>query len=129
MTKHPYDKKVFFTQSSDEFLSYREVHGLMQSGSLPLHNLIFDTDGSVTTGESIARGLEPRWAMTAENDPVMFDCPPLSKENAALVDELLCEDDFLEMPSEPKSKSVRSYLASQPRIARLVTDAERWMIR
>jgi hypothetical protein len=45
-----------------------------------------------------------------------------------MVDELLSEDGFLEMPEEPAVTSVSDYLSREPRIARMVVDAERWTL-
>jgi len=127
MGKHPYDRKVFFVQQRNEFLSVREIQHLIRTDELSLFELVFDTDGDSYTAESIALGKAPRWAMTAEHDPMLYNLPPLSEEDIAMVNELVCEDDFIEMPKEPQAKTVEGYLASEPRIARMVADAERWM--
>ena len=129
MSKHPADRQVFFTSQGNDFLSLNVIRQLTQSGKLSAFDVVFDVDGNSYTAKNIAEGKAPKWAMTAENDPVLFDCPPPSKEDIAMVDELLSEPDFLEMPREPKSKSVSSYLESRPQIVRMIVDAERWMIR
>jgi hypothetical protein len=122
--KHPINRRVFFTRQRNDFLSLNEVHTLARSGKLALSDFVFDVDGGSYTAESIAQGKAPKWAMTAEHDLMLHDCPPLSEEDIALANELACEDDFLEMPEEPKSKTVSHYLATEPRIARFVADAE-----
>jgi hypothetical protein len=43
----------------------------------------------------------------------------------AMMNELLCEEDFIEMPREPQAKTGSNYLKSEPRIARMVFNAER----
>ena len=124
MTKHPLDRKVFFTRSSDDFLSYRDVQGLMRSGILALSDLLFDTDGGAYPVQHVATNKAPRWL---QNEPTLDDLPALSEEDLQMVDELLSEEDFLEMPSEPAVKSVETFLSREPRIARLVGGAEHWM--
>jgi len=124
MAKHPLDRKVFFTRSSDDFLSYRDVQGLMRSGILALSDLLFDTDGGAYPVQHVATNKAPRWL---QNEPTLDDLPALSEEDLQMVDELLSEEDFLEMPSEPAVKSVETFLSREPRIARLVGGAEHWM--
>ena len=126
MAKHPLDRKVFFTRSSDDFLSYRDIQGFMQSGRLTLSDLLFDTDGSAYPVQHVATNKAPRWL---QNEPTLDDLQPLSEEDLQMVDELLSEDGFLEMPEEPKGTSVSHYLESHPRIARLAVDAECWILR
>lgn len=124
--KHPFDRKVFFTQSNDEFLSYREVQGLMRSGKLTLSDFVFDTDGGAYPVQHVITNKAPRWL---QDEPMLDNLPPLSEEDARMVDELLSEPDCIEMPKEPAVKSVSHYLERHPRIARMVVDAERWMLR
>ena len=126
---HPFDRKVFFVRYREDFLSLYEVRDDVQAGKLSMFDTVFDTDGDSYTAESIALGMSPCWAMTAEHDPMLYDVPPLSEANRALADELLCEEGFLEMPREPKAKTVKDYLAREPRIARMVVDAEYCMFR
>ena len=125
--KHPYDRKVFFVQQRNDFLSVRDVQHLAQSGTLSSFDLVFDVDGGSYTAQSIALGKSPRWAMTAEHDPMLpDDLPPLSEEDIAMVNELVSEPDFLEMPAEPAVKNVKDFLFREPRIARMVGDAEHY---
>ena len=128
MTKHPLDRKVFFVRQREEFLSLNEVRADIQSGKLTMMDFVFDVEGGSYTAGSIVQGKAPRWAMTAEHDPMLYDLPSLSEADRALVDELVSEEVFLEMPSEPAVKSVSHYLESEPRIARMVVDAERWTL-
>jgi hypothetical protein len=125
--KHPLDRKVFFTRQRNDFLSLNEIRTLTRACKLSMMDLVFDTDGCSYTIESIAFGRAPKWAVTAENDPMLHDLPPLSDEEAAMVEELLLEEDFIEMPAEPKAKTVADYLSREPRIARMVVDAGHWM--
>ena len=127
MNKHPNDRRVFFTRQGDNFLSLNEVRDDTLAGTLSLLDTVFDVDGGSYSVESIVMGKAPKWAMTAEHDPMLHDLPPFSEEDAAMVNELLCEPDFLEMPSEPQVKTVKDYLANEPRIARMVAGAARCM--
>jgi hypothetical protein len=126
--KHPFERKVFFTTQSENFLSLNEIKRKILVGELSSCDLVFDVDGSSYTAGSIVQGEAPKWAMTAEHDPMLHDCPPLSAENAAMVNELVSEDDFLEMPQVPDTKSVKDFLSRDPRIARLVADSERLFV-
>ena len=67
----------------------------------------------------------PRWL---QNEPMLNDLPSLSQEDAALVDELVSEEGFLEMPEESAVQSVSHYLERHPRIARMVFNVERWTL-
>jgi len=125
MAKHPLDRKVFFTRSNNDFLSYRDVQGLMQSGKITLSDLLFDTDGGAFPVQHVATNKAPRWL---QNEPMLDELPPLSEADSQMVEELLSEEDFLEMPSEPAVTSVSHYLESNPLIARMVVNAERWTL-
>ena len=122
--KHPYDRHVFFTVRSDRFLSLNGIQHLARAGKLSAFDLIYDVNGGSFTLENIVFGKSPKWAMTAEHDPMLYGLPSLSEAELAAVDEMVSEDGFLEMPSEPKVKTIKDFLASEPRIARLVADAE-----
>ena len=125
MNKHPYNRKVFFVRHRDDFLSLNEVREDVQTGRLALSEYIFDTDGGAYPVQHVATNKAPRWL---QNEPILGDLPPLSEEDMAMVNELLCEEDFLEMPKEPSVKSVSHYLESNPRIARMVADAQHCML-
>ena len=125
---HPFDRKVFFVRQQEEFLSLNEVRNNVQTGKLSMFDTVFDTDGDSYTAESIALGMSPRWATTAEHDPMLHGIPMPPAEDIATVEELLLEEDSIEMPRESKIKSVSDYLMSEPRIARLVVNAERWTL-
>ena len=129
MAIHPFDRKVFFTRQREDFLSLNEVRADVQTGKLTMMDFVFDVEGGSYTAGSIVQGKSPKWAMTAENDPALFGLPTPSEEDMAMVNELLCEEDFIEMPREPQAKTVSNYLKSEPQIARMVVDAERWMHR
>jgi hypothetical protein len=118
---------VFFTQHQTDFFSLRDIQHLVRKDKLSLFDFVFDTDGGSYSIDSILRGKAPRWAMSAEHDPMLCDMPPLTESQLAMVNEAICEPDFLEMPTEPTVKTVEDYLANEPRIARLVADTERWM--
>lgn len=122
MGKHPFDRKVFFVQYREEFLSLNEVRDDVQTGKLAIVDLVFDVDGFSYTAGHIVQGKAPKWALTAENDPMLSGLPSLSEAEFAAVDEVLCEDDFLEMPREPKAKTVKEFLSSEPRIVRRVAE-------
>ena len=128
MTKHPLDRKVFFTRQREDFLSLNEVRADVQTGKLTMMDFVFDVEGGSYTAGSIVQGKAPKWAMTTENDPALYGLPTPSEEDMAMVNELLCDPDFIEMPREPQAKSVSNYLKSEPRIARMVVDAEHWTL-
>jgi len=127
--KHPTDRKVFFVRGRDEFISLNEIRDDVKTGKLAIVDFVFDVDGSSYTVENIMLGKAPEWALSAENDPMLHGLPPLSEEDIAMTDELMCEEGFIEMPDEPKAKTVEDYLANEPRIARMVHDAECFMFR
>ena len=120
MNRHPLNRKVFFVLGDDEFLSVNEVRRYAQTDKLALTDWVFDVDGERYTAGSIADGKAPFWAMTAENDPALHALPPLTESDIAMADALASEDGFLEMPAEPPFKTVKDFLASEPRIARMV---------
>jgi len=124
MGKHPFDRKVFFVQYREEFLSLNEICDGVQAGKLAIVDWVFDVDGFSYTAGNIVQGKAPKWALTAENDPMLHGLPSISETELAAVDEVLCEPDFLEMPREPKAKTVSHYLKSEPRIARMVFGIE-----
>ena len=124
MGKHPFDRKVFFVPQKEEFLSLNEVRDDVQTGKLTSMDLVFDVDGSLCTAKSIVDGRSPKWTRSSEHDPMLHGLPPISKAELAAVDEVLCEPDFLEMPREPKAKTVSHYLNNEPKIARMVFDVE-----
>ena len=94
---------------------------MYKTGELSALEFVFDTDGGQYTAGSIAQGKAPEWAQTTA--PMLDDCPSLSAEDIAMADAIACEDGFLEMPTEPKAKTVRDFLAREPQIARLVANA------
>jgi len=100
MSKHPYNRKVFYISTPALCYSLREIRDSVTAGTLDSCTLVSDTDGGRYTAGSIAHGKAPRWAMTAEYDPMLCGLPVPSTENMAMVNEVLCEDDFLEMPQE-----------------------------
>lgn len=122
--KHPFDRKVFFVRDNDKFLSLNEIQRLYRTGRLSAFDCIFDVDGGSYRACDVATGKTPKWGVTANHDPMLHDLPSLSEEDAAMLDELICEEGFVEMPDEPRVKSVEEYLASKPRIARMVANAE-----
>ena len=124
MNKHPLDRKVFFVQQRNDFISLRDVQRLCKTGKLSAFDRVYDVDGGSYTLENIVFGKSPRWAMTAEHDPMLYGLPSLSNEQMAPVHEMVSEDGFLEMPSEPQEKTVIDFLANEPRVARMVADAE-----
>ena len=98
---HPCNRKVFYIGIPALRYSLREIQNSVIAGTLNPRTIISDTDGSQYFAESIAEGKAPRWARTAEHDPAFFGgLPKPTAENIALADEVLCEPDFLEMPSE-----------------------------
>ena len=122
--KHPADRRIFFTYQSDNFLSLNTIRQLTQSGKLSAFDVVFDVDGNSYAAKSIAEGRMPRWAMTAEHDPMLHDIPMPSEEDVAMANEFLLDEDAIAMPREPKAKTVSHYLKSEPRIASLVLGAE-----
>ena len=125
--KHPFDKKVFFSQHQDDFFSLRDIQHLVRTEKLSLFDFVFDTGGSSYSVENIVLGESPKWAMTRVNDPMLHGLPSPSKDDIALSDELLCEDDILEMPEEPAVRTVNDFLSREPRIANMVVNTERFM--
>ena len=121
MSKHPFDRRVFFVQQRDEFLSLNEVRTNVQTGKLEMADCVFDVDGCLYIAENIVQGKAPMWALSADHDPMLYDCPPLSEEYIAEVNEILAEEDFLEMPREPKAKSVKDFLFHEPQVARMIS--------
>ena len=126
MSKHPLDRRVFFTRQRNDFLSVRDVQRLYMSGELSAFDLTFSVDGDSYRTSDVASGKAPEWAMTAENDPMLYDCSHLSEEDIALADELALECDFLEMPTEPEAKTVKDFLLCEPQIACMIANTERW---
>lgn len=118
VSKHPLDRPVFFTPKSDTFFSVNEIQTLVQTGRFAMADCVFDTGGERYTAGSIAKGQAPEWAV--ENDPMESGLPPLAESDIALADELASEDGFLEMPPEPATKSVKTFLSREPQIAKLV---------
>jgi len=125
--KHPFDKKVFFSQHQDDFFSLRDIQHLVRTEKLSLFDFVFDTDGGTYSVENIVLGESPKWAMSRVNDPMLHGLPSPSEEGTALSDELLCEDGILEMPEEPVARTVEDYLAREPRIANMIVNTERFM--
>jgi hypothetical protein len=127
--KHPINRRVFFTRQRNDFLSLNEVRTLARTGKLAMTDLVFDTDGGSYTTGSIVQGKAPRWALSTEHDPLLCDLPIPSPEDVAMVNEVLCEAEFLEMPTVPSVKSVKDFLSRKPQVARMVANAERWMFQ
>ena len=100
MSKHPYNRLVFSIGSPTLRYSLRTIQSAVMAGTLDPHTLVSDVDGGRYTAGSIASGKAPKWARTAEHDPLLFGMPPLSELELAAADEVLCEPDFLEMPCE-----------------------------
>jgi len=84
---------------------------------------VFSVDGGSYSAESIMLGKAPEWAQTT--DPMVHDCPILSEADISLADALASEDGFLEMPDEPRARTVTDFLLREPLIARLVANVER----
>ena len=97
--KHPYHRQVFYINTPAVHYSLREIRESVFAGSLDSNTLVSDTDGGRYTAGSIAQGMAPRWAMTAEHDPMLHGIPTPSAENMTLAYEAACEDGF-EMPEE-----------------------------
>jgi DNA adenine methylase len=127
--KHPYDRRVFFTGQSDRFISLNDIQRLALTGKLSAFDVVFDVNGDSYRANDVVMGKAPQWALFAEHDPMLQGLPTPSAEDMAMANELLCEPDFLEMPREPKAKTVKDYLSREPRIARMVASAERCMFR
>ena len=119
--RHPYDRRVFFVLERDQFFSLNDIHALVQADQLSAFDAVFDVDGERYYTGDIVSGRTPMWAVSAKHDLLLHDLPIPSAEDIALVDELACEDDFIEMPAEPKTRSVSSFLAREPRIAHLIS--------
>jgi len=120
-TKHPFDRRVFFVQQRDEFLSLNDVREYVQTGKLTIADCVFDVDGCSYIAGNIALGKSPKWALSAEHDPMLHGLPTPTEEDVAVMNEILAEEDFLEMPREPKAKTVKDYLAREPRIAHMIS--------
>lgn len=127
MSKHPLDRRIFFTGKSDCFLSLNEILILARTGELSLSDYVFDTDCEQFAIRDIVEGKAPDWAV--ENDPMEHGLSPLSEADIALADTVASEDGFLEMPIEPAVKSVKTFLSCEPRIAQMVAEAERGTLR
>ena len=100
MDKHPYHRQVFYIGIPALRYSLREIKSAVLAGSLNPHTIISDTDGGRYTAENIGRGVAPKWARSAEHDPMLHGIPTPSAEDIEMVNEILCEPDFLEMPQE-----------------------------
>ena len=122
MNTHPLDRRIFFTADCDTFLSQRDVQHHVHTGKLAPSEYVFDVDGDAYFAQHVAANKAPRWLQNEHTDPMLYGLPPLSAEELAAVDEVLCEDDFLEMPGEPQVRTVKEFLSSEPQIAHRVAE-------
>ena len=100
MCKHPYRRQVFYISTPALRYSLREIRDSVVAGMLNPHTLVSDTDGGRYYAGKIAQGKAPRWALSAEHDLMLCGIPMPSVEDMTMVNELVSEDGFLEMPHE-----------------------------
>ena len=100
MSKHPYNRLIFFLGNPTLRYSLREIKSSVIAGVLAPDVLVHDTSGGIFAAGDIGRGVAPKWARTAEHDPALYGIPMPSAEDMALAHEAACEDDFIDMPQE-----------------------------
>ena len=88
---HPINRKIFYMSNPTLRYCLREIRDSVLAGSLNPGTIVSDTDGNSYSAGSIAQGKAPKWALSAEHDPMLFGMPPLSEADIAAAGEVLCE--------------------------------------